>query len=110
VGYDLYIKRAAGPAAGHRKPINRHTWIRVALGVPALQTTVRFPDLADDEGVEYPAFSLLGQFGRPILFWRDGEVIVKGAEDEYVPDLWAIARSLDAQLLFGDGTEPTQPE
>jgi hypothetical protein len=100
VTYDLVI---AGK--GRSGPIGRHTWLRVALHTPRLKQTSIYPELPEHQGIELPAFGLLSNFGRPILFWRDGEVIVKRAQDEYLPDLAAIARALDARLVRPDGTD-----
>jgi hypothetical protein len=102
VSYDLCITRSYGSGR-----IGRHSWLRVALDTPALRQTSIYPELPDHEGIELPAFGLCSSFGRPILFWRDGEVIVKRAQDEYLPDLAAIAGALDARLVFPDGTEAT---
>ncbi len=85
--------------------IGRHSWLRVALDTPALKQTSIYPELPDHEGIELPAFGLCSSFGRPILFWRAGEVIVKRAQDEYLSDLAAIASALDARLVHPDGTE-----
>jgi hypothetical protein len=98
------------PIVAASQPINRHVWLSLALNTPALRLKVRSPNgpvIGDPpEGeVDQPAFTLLGQFGRPILSWRDGAVIVKHADDDYIPDLLAVARLLGARLLDTEGRE-----
>jgi hypothetical protein len=100
LAYDLLITRA-DPAVSAAEPISRHVWLSLAVATPALMQKRRPPYQPDDD-VEYPAFSLLGYFGRPVLFWRDGAVVVKQAEDEYLPDLRIIAARLGARLLARD--------
>jgi hypothetical protein len=100
VSYDLRITCTEGSGR-----IGRHSWLRVALDTPALKQTNIYPELPDHEGIELPAFGLCSNFGRPILFWRDGEVVVKHAEDQYLSDLVAIASALDGRLVHPDGTE-----
>ena len=103
---DLLITRSD---VGHQERsgtarIGRHEWLSVAVSSPALVMKDRFPDLGDDD-VDYPAFGLLGKFGKPTLFWRDGVVIVRRVEDEYIPDLTVIAEQLGAVLANRDGTQ-----
>jgi hypothetical protein len=100
VSYDLLITRA-----GDATPIGRHTWLNTAVETPLLVLKTLHPELPEDQGVDHPAFGLYTHHGRPILFWRNGEVIVKHVEDEFLPDLVTIARVLDARLVHPDGTE-----
>ena len=107
MSYDLLITRAVDTSGSVREAISRRAWVHAALLTPALVMKHHFPDQADDEGVDYPAFGLLGQFNRPVLFWRNGEVIVKRADDDYLPELFTIAHQLDARLVCPDGTDAT---
>jgi hypothetical protein len=102
--YDLFIRRVRDDAGIVSEPIDRHGWLNLAITTPALMLKQRPVESADDD-VDYPAFTLLGQFDRPTLFWRDGAVIVRSADDGYVTDLRAIADRLGASLLDGDGRD-----
>jgi hypothetical protein len=100
VSNDLLIIRAAGAA-----PIGRHAWLNLAVEAPMLVLKTLHPELPEDQGVDHPAFGLYQRHGRPILFWPNGDVIIKHVEDEFLPDLVTIARVLDARLVHPDGTE-----
>lgn len=100
MSYDLVITRA-----GDATPIGRHTWLNLAVETPVLVLKTLHPELSEDQGVDHPAFGLYQYYGRPVLFWRNGEVIVQHVEDELLPDLVTIARVLDARLVHTDGTE-----
>jgi hypothetical protein len=56
--------------------------------------------------VRYPLFGFDGR-GVPSLYWRDGEVVVSGADEAAIADLVVIANALDARLLGDDGEEYT---
>ncbi len=103
---DLFITRAVERTGALSKPIDRHEWLNLAVGTPALTLKQHVPDESLDDDVDYPAFSLLGRFDRPTLFWRNGTIVVKHADDGYLPELRTIAERLGARLLDRNGSEP----
>ncbi len=90
---------------GASAPIGRHKWLSVAVDAPALVLMTLHPDLPEHHGIDHPAFGLHSCYGPPILFWRNGEVVVKKVGDQFLFDLRAVARMLDAQLVHPDGRE-----
>ena len=95
VAYDLAIGRA-----GQSDPINRHRWLSYALKSVAL-VQLR-PDQEIRRGIEFPAFGLFGHYNKPVLFWRDGQVVIKYAGAEHLSDLNLIAEQLEADLVETD--------
>jgi hypothetical protein len=95
VANDLAIRRV-----GQSDPINRHRWLSYALNSVALVQLT--PDQESRPGVEFPAFGLFGHYNKPVLFWRDGQVVIKYAGKEHLPDLNVIAEQLEADLVGTD--------
>jgi len=81
--------------------IERQAWFFFAIHTVALFQLDA--DLESRPGIEFPAFGLFGRFNRPVLFWRDGSVVVKYADDEHLEDLRLIARRLSADLVEPGG-------
>jgi len=106
MGYDFHITRAAGWVDAEHHPIDRQKWLSLAVGSPALVQAGKasFTDGPSGEEVEYPIFGLLRIYG-PSLYWRNGEVVVGGANEDNISDLVHIAQQLGAQLLGDDGEE-----
>jgi hypothetical protein len=105
VSYELRIVRT-GQDRG--EPINRHRWLSYALQTPALH---RWDDRAwyirqADEPLDAPVFGLRATDGSataPRLFWLDGRIIVRDANDEWLTDLRSIASQLQGRLVLPDG-------
>lgn len=97
MAYDLVIRRPDSS-----DPIDRQSWLTFALDTVALVQLV-----ANNEqriGIEFPAFGLFGHYDHPVLFWREGEVVVRYADDEHLSDLQLIASRLRAEAIrAGDG-------
>jgi hypothetical protein len=58
-------------------------------------------------GIEFPAFGLFRHYDNPVLFWQDGQVVIKYAEKEHLPDLNVIADQLEGDLV-DTGTSPKE--
>jgi hypothetical protein len=100
VTYEVRLRR---PDNGS---INRHRWISYALQTPALGRVddVPRPERPADEPEVTPVFRLhaLGAEISPRLYWRDGEIVVLDAGDEWLSLLSSIASRLDADVVRTD--------
>jgi hypothetical protein len=104
VGYDLHITKAVDWVEAEEFPIDRQTWLSLAVGSPTLVQAgkVSFVDGPSGEDVDYPLFALLNAEG-PSLYWRRGEVVVSGATEDHISDLVRLADHLQAQLVGDNG-------
>jgi hypothetical protein len=99
MGYDLHLTRASDWVEFELEPIALDEWLTFARESSGLIETT---EISTGDGV--PVF-LLGADARsdPALYWSDGQVTVRGADEQHVPALVAEARTFAVHLVGDDG-------
>jgi hypothetical protein len=101
MGYELHIANWTESA---RAPVDEETWLNIAEARLVLGGYVSFTEGPARVPVRYPLFGF-DRREAPSLYWRDGEVVVSGADEAAIAGLIVIADVLDARVLCDDGKE-----
>lgn len=99
MGYDAHLTRADNWLDSALTPIGLDEWVEAGRASDAL---VELSEIEYPTGV--PVF-LLGDdpVSSPALYWRDGEVVVRGADLEHLPSLVTVAEAIEARVVGDDG-------
>jgi hypothetical protein len=101
MGYDLQLTRAEDWVESSSVPVTAHEWIAAARSASGVTETSLLSD-----GSGNPTFLLGDDPAKdPALYWADGQVAVRGADEKHVPALVALAKAVGARLVGDDGEQ-----